>query len=308
MSTTAHVTCVTDLSLTELVHNFGRDHAQAVWDAGFAAIAQIDSIVRAERIDCGWTFVEGVKHSGSRSGVSRQVKTLQDEAALARELEFEARYVERAPFVGVPGVVFGGQARIHPGKYLAALASLVDGDGSFVFEESACEEVIDEPLSVKANGRTLSCQYVVLATHTPLMGKTNLASATLLQTKLYLYTSYVVGGSVPKGTLPDLLFWDTADPYHYLRIDVRPDHDFAIFGGNDHKTGQAGDEQQCFAGLEAAAKAVIPGLDVTHHWSGQVVETNDGCRSSVKPLHVSSPNRLRRQRDDFRHADRDDGG
>ena len=63
-----------------------------------------------------------------------------------------------------------------------------------------------------------TCEYVVLATHTPLMGKTNLASATLLQTKLYLYTSYVVGGRVAKGAVPDVLFWDTASPYHYLRL------------------------------------------------------------------------------------------
>ena len=40
----------------------------------------------------------------------------------------------RAPFVGQPGVVFGSQAKFHPRKYLAALAALIDGDGSFVFE------------------------------------------------------------------------------------------------------------------------------------------------------------------------------
>ena len=38
--TTAHVTCVTDSDLSELVKHFGRDHAQAVWDAGLAAIAE----------------------------------------------------------------------------------------------------------------------------------------------------------------------------------------------------------------------------------------------------------------------------
>ena len=38
--TTAHVTCVTDVDLTELVKHFGRDHAQAVWDAGLAALAR----------------------------------------------------------------------------------------------------------------------------------------------------------------------------------------------------------------------------------------------------------------------------
>src|SRR5438477_3075509 len=37
--TSAHLTMVTDAWLTDLVSHFGRDHAQAVWDAGLAAIA-----------------------------------------------------------------------------------------------------------------------------------------------------------------------------------------------------------------------------------------------------------------------------
>ena len=69
-------------------------------------------------------------------------------------------------------------------------------------------------------------------------------SATLFQTKLALYTSYVVAGRVARGTVPDALFWDTADPYHYLRLEPHRDHDLVIFGGEDHKTGQvAGHER-----------------------------------------------------------------
>ena len=37
--TSAHLTMVTDDRLAELVKRFGRNHAQAVWDAGLAAIA-----------------------------------------------------------------------------------------------------------------------------------------------------------------------------------------------------------------------------------------------------------------------------
>jgi hypothetical protein len=62
MATTAHVTCVTDTGLADLVKHFGRDHAQAVWDAGFAAIEQIEAIVNAEGIECQWRRVSGVKH------------------------------------------------------------------------------------------------------------------------------------------------------------------------------------------------------------------------------------------------------
>ena len=61
--TSAHLTMVTDVRLGELEKRFGRTHAQAVWDAGLAAIAQIDEIVRARDIDCGFAWVDGYLHA-----------------------------------------------------------------------------------------------------------------------------------------------------------------------------------------------------------------------------------------------------
>jgi glycine/D-amino acid oxidase-like deaminating enzyme/nitrite reductase/ring-hydroxylating ferredoxin subunit len=276
MCTTAHVTCVTDLGLNELVSNFGRDHAQATWDAGLAAIDQIDTIVNDEQISCDWTWCPGFKHAARGAELGEERRRLQPEAVLAEEMGFDALYVNELPFVGRPGIAFDGQAKFHPGKYVTALAAIVDGSGSFIFDRTTCDEVMDKPLGIKAGKFTIRCGYLVLATHTPLMGKSNVASATLLQTKLYLYTTYVVGGRLPKGTVPEALFWDTADPYHYLRVDRHPDHDYAIFGGGDHKTGQLADTLSRYRELETAARRELPGFEPTHRWSGQVVETNDG--------------------------------
>src|SRR5688572_18139652 len=49
--TSAHLTMITDARLSELVNRFGRNHAQAVWDAGLAAIATIDEVVRDHDIN-----------------------------------------------------------------------------------------------------------------------------------------------------------------------------------------------------------------------------------------------------------------
>jgi nitrite reductase/ring-hydroxylating ferredoxin subunit len=76
--------------------------------------------------------------------------------------------------------------------------------------------------------------------------------------------------------LPEALFWDTSDPYNYLRIDARAGHDYVIFGGEDCKTGQENDPQAVFAKLERRLHAFLPGAEVQHRWLGQVVETNDG--------------------------------
>jgi nitrite reductase/ring-hydroxylating ferredoxin subunit len=108
------------------------------------------------------------------------------------------------------------------------------------------------------------------------MGKSSLVSATLFQSKLALYTSYVLGAAMPKGTIPKALYWDTSDPYYYLRVDPRPDHDYVIFGGEDVKTGQEEDAQKVFARLEQRLAAVLPQAQVRDRWLGQVVETNDG--------------------------------
>ncbi|HMJ91834.1 MAG TPA: FAD-dependent oxidoreductase, partial [Candidatus Acidoferrum sp.] len=84
------------------------------------------------------------------------------------------------------------------------------------------------------------------------------------------------GAHLPHGSLPEALFWDTGDPYYYLRIDRHADHDYAIFGGEDCKTGQEKDAAEHFRRLEETLKEFLPLADVRDHWCGQVIETNDG--------------------------------
>jgi glycine/D-amino acid oxidase-like deaminating enzyme/nitrite reductase/ring-hydroxylating ferredoxin subunit len=275
--TTAHLTAVTDLRLTALARAFGRDHAQAAWDAGFAAISQIDECVRTEDIDCGFEWVKGYLHTPAVGDSSDSAQDeLQADADLAGSLGFDAEHVDRVPFFNRPGIEFDGQARFHPRKYLAALARSIDGGGSYIFEHTAADEIVDEPASIRAGEHTIRCDRVIVATHNPIVGKASLLSATLLQTKLSLYSSYVVGGRVPSGIVPDALFWDTADPYRYLRVEPAGTFDYVILGGEDHKTGQHDDTRDCFAELEKVLRKLVPEVEIQHRWSGQVIETNDG--------------------------------
>ncbi len=275
--TTAHVTYVTDLRLSELVSVFGRDQACAVWDAGRLAIQQIETNVDTEKIDCDFRSAPGYLHEPLNGESEERARTaLREEAELARELGFDATYVASVPFVNRAGIRFDAQALFHPRQYLSGLLDALPGEGSHVFEQTPVDDIEDAPLRVTSGSHTIRCNYVVVATHTPLMGKTNPVSASLLQTKLALYTSYAIGGKVPPGILPEAAFWDTADPYHYLRVDRHRGFDYVILGGEDHKTGQAADTAACFQALEETLKSFVPDVEVTHRWSGQVIETNDG--------------------------------
>jgi glycine/D-amino acid oxidase-like deaminating enzyme/nitrite reductase/ring-hydroxylating ferredoxin subunit len=273
--TSAHLTCVTDTRLSSLVRSLGDDHAQAVWDAGLAAIAQIDEIVRSERLACHFDWVPGYLHAAV-DAADADIESLRDEAAIAAKLGFDATFLDRTPFMDCPGVEIGGQARFHPREYLSGLIRSIDGGGSFVFEHTNADEVSDEPLSVVSRGHRLRGDYIVVMTHNPIVGAAGLVGATILQTTLFLYSSYVVAGRVEPGTVPDALFWDTADPYHYLRLDPRRGFDCVILGGEDHKTGQETDTDACFDRLEKTLKRLVPSVDLTHGWSGQVIETKDG--------------------------------
>jgi glycine/D-amino acid oxidase-like deaminating enzyme/nitrite reductase/ring-hydroxylating ferredoxin subunit len=274
--TTAHLTYVTDVQLQELARNFGNDHAQAAWDAGAAAIDEIERIVEEEGSDCEFTRVPAYLHVRVDGSSKKEVSSLKKEAAVAAKLGFDAAYLNSAPYFNLPAVHFANQAKFHPRKYLRALVEKISGNGSQVFEKSAASEFDAKKRRVKVNRNWISFDRVVMATNNPLVGLASITSATLLQTKLSLYTSYALGARVPVNTVPEALFWDTRDPYDYLRIDRHQGFDYVVFGGEDHKTGQKKKTQNAYARLLARLKKIIPKANIDHRWSGQVICTLDG--------------------------------
>lgn len=272
--TTAHLSYVTDMRLTDLVATYGRDHAQAAWHAGDAAILQIDEILRRESIDCDFQWVPGYLHAAG-NGDSKEVSALRIEAVLADELGFSASFQEMVPLMNRPGVRFADQAQFHPLKYLNELIKKIPGEGSYVFEQTEVHEVSDG-LVIKAGKHEIRCGYVVVATHVPILGKTGLLKASVFQTKLAGYNSYVLGARLPSETAPAALFWDTATPYNYLRVASVEEADYVIFGGADHKTGQNDDTNEPFRNLEQSLREIWPDAQIADRWSGQVIETHDG--------------------------------
>jgi glycine/D-amino acid oxidase-like deaminating enzyme/nitrite reductase/ring-hydroxylating ferredoxin subunit len=273
--TTAHLTQVTDLRLTKLAKRFGNDQARAVWNAGAAAINTIENVARAEQIDCEFRRVPGFLHASLDSHRNEE-RHLKQEAELALDLGFEAKFVPAVPYCNKPGIRFSNQAKFHPLRFLVNVAAAAVRSGCTICEHTNVDEVADDTFLLRASDVELRADYLVVATHVPLMAATGLLKAATFQTKLSSYSSYVVGASVPHGLIPEASFWDTSDPYYYLRVDAGRRFDHVIFGGEDHKTGQAADTKQHFRDLERRLLQFLPDAKVVEHWSGQVVETNDG--------------------------------
>jgi nitrite reductase/ring-hydroxylating ferredoxin subunit len=115
---------------------------------------------------------------------------------------------------------------------------------------------------------------VVVATNTPVN------DLVAIHTKQAPYMTYVVGLRIPRGSVSQALYWDTEDPYHYVRVyspGSTSAFDLLIVGGEDHKSGQADDTAERHGRLETWARQRFPMIDsVEFLWGGQVMEPVDG--------------------------------
>jgi Rieske Fe-S protein len=99
-----------------------------------------------------------------------------------------------------------------------------------------------------------------------------------MHTKQAPYRTFVIGARVKKGTVAHGLYWDTLDPYHYVRLaalEGDPEHEMLVVGGEDHKTGHHDDADERYARLEAWTRERFPVVSVDLRWSGQVLEPMD---------------------------------
>jgi glycine/D-amino acid oxidase-like deaminating enzyme/nitrite reductase/ring-hydroxylating ferredoxin subunit len=273
--TTAHISYPTDEPLSGLVKTFGESHAQAAWDACLASAEQIAHNVRAEELECEFRQVPGFLYAAGHD-LPEETRQLREDVQLAAKLGFDVFHTDSCPVTKQPAMGFSTMFKFHPVKYVSGLARRASALGAHISERSPDGEFAEDGHSVTCNGHHISFQHVFLATHVPLQGSAGTLSAMLLQTKLAAYTTYAIGARVPREAAPEALWWDTSDPYLYLRIDHDDEGAYAILGGEDHKTGQCEDTERPFQRLTAKLHQLFPGAEPDHRWSGQVIETVDG--------------------------------
>ncbi|ASR42182.1 FAD-dependent oxidoreductase [Xanthomonas citri pv. mangiferaeindicae] len=268
LRTTAHLASALDDRFFNLARHHGEAGARLAAASHAAAIDWIEARVR-DGIDCDFRRVPGYlfPHGSDVSDIEREF-----DAARQAGLEVERLPgLEALPDLGGPVLRFAGQARIDIGRYLQGLAEEARASGCR-FHRAEVERVEGGARpTLTMDARTLHARAVVVATNVPF----HPTGATFH--KQAPYRSFVVAAEIAADAVPDGLYWDDADPYHYVRLHTRRDGSaMLIVGGADHKTGQ-GDDPEVYARLQAWARARFPGLGTfTHAWSGQVLEPADG--------------------------------
>lgn len=284
--TTAHLSNAIDDRYQQIEYLHGQAGARLAAQSHSTAIDFVELIVSDEKIECDFERLDGylVASPGEKPDF------------LERELHAAHRaglnWVEMVPscpwgdYRSGPCLRFPRQAQFHPLKYLEGLARAVQRMGGKIFTQCHVEHIESgQHTYVRTrDGFNVTAASVVVATNSPFN------DLVAIHTKQAPYLTYVLGMSIPRGAVTKALYWDTQNPYHYVRLVTPsasettaldqqdpPTEDLMIVGGEDHKTGQADDAEERYRRLEMWARERFPAAqDVLYRWSGQVLETIDG--------------------------------
>jgi glycine/D-amino acid oxidase-like deaminating enzyme/nitrite reductase/ring-hydroxylating ferredoxin subunit len=271
--TSAHLAPLCDDLTSAMIKLRGEKVSRAFYESQASAVDRIEEIQRREKIDCDFRRLDGYLFQAPNT--ARQM--IDEELDAVRKVGAPVHRLVGVPLAGCDkqhALRYPRQATFHPFKYLKGLAAATEAKGGTFHPETMVEQIEerDDGLVVVTTDRgTITASAAVVATNSPII------DSFALHTKMAPYRTYAMAFSIPNGAIPDALYWDTLDPYHYVRLQPGEGRtDYLIVGGADHKSGEADDAEVRFEALEAWARNLIPAAkDVTHRWSGQVLDTID---------------------------------
>ena len=264
--TSAHLTAVQDARWHQIARSFGKEGARRLAAGGMEAVRLVEHLVEDLHLDCQFARVPGFLFTESRE----DLRELEREVEAARDAGLDATLIDEAPlpFPTAGAIRFEDQAVFHPLRFLRGLARALIDTGGQIFTRSRVLDVDDgRPCRVRTAEGTVVARDVILATDAPIHNRVT------VHAKISPYRTYVVTAKVAE-PLPGL-FWDTADPYHYVRTWDGPEGTVAVIGGEDHRVGAVEDTESRYDRLAAWAEPRF-GVRTDACWSGQINEPADG--------------------------------
>ncbi len=260
---TGHLDPHPETGTTALIKKLGIEDARAYTDARREAIRRIGEIAAGQ---CDWTAVKAYQYSE----LDKDAANLREEMEAAIRLGLRTAWVDTVP---IPKARLGFElqdcARIDIGHYLQQLTQAVVQAGVKIYENTLIKVDGKENLhSLEGASGEVEFEHVVVATHsnfTPLL-RTYAATPP--------YQSYVLTARVGS-PLPDALFWDSSDPYFYVRRVNSVETRLIMVGGCDHRTG-AGNETEAAERLVQWVRERFDVSEITAQWSAELFEPTDG--------------------------------
>ncbi len=268
--TTAKITSQHGLIYDKLKNQRGIEIARQYAEANERAIGEIKSIAEKCRIECDYLPQDAYVYTQQETNVEK----LENEITAAQELGIKASYVEELP-LRIPiraGMKFEGQAQFHPRKFLLPLAKKICSEGVGIYENSRAVDLEygDQITVITAQGKKVTANRVIMASHYPFYNKHGMYFA-----RLYTERAYAIGFTA-KEKYPGGMYINAEDPSRSLRFQPFEKGELIIAVGESHKTGQGENMNRHYQELIEYADELFSIQDLHYRWSTQDCMTLDG--------------------------------
>ncbi len=267
--TTAFLTQYIDTILSDLVRMFGEEKTKAIIYSHAQAIDSIEELITTNNIQCDFERCPLYIYANTE----RELDTLKKERDAGNAIGMHMSMNKDADlgFSQSGYLVLDNQAKFHPLKYMNGLVDILQNKGVQIFEHAEVENIDrGDVVTLYTPHASITSRYAVSATYEPLQKQ--------LFFKKAFYTTYVLELTCPHGSIPEGIYEDTVDPYHYLRVDSMGKKDRVLIGGEDHRSDIHIDDEKCFIALNEYTEKILGDIPYTveKRWKGPIIESIDG--------------------------------
>jgi glycine/D-amino acid oxidase-like deaminating enzyme len=283
-ASTALILKETDEELAALRKRYGPTAAKRIWELSRQATRDLVTTVRRLDISCDLAERDAVYYTTN----PKDVASLRAECQLRRRSGFDAVWLSPAALLAATGIRgegairSSGNAALDPYRACVGLLRSAARRGARIFERSEVRRIEPSPTGVAVTTRDgmITARRVIIATGYATPAFAPLAGRFRMRHTYVLGTAPIDDRQRARLGLRDLLLWDTARPYHYVRWtrDRR-----LLLGGNDRPLVPSARRRQAFvsgaAHLREYFEGVFPALEeieIEYAWEGLFAATPDG--------------------------------
>ncbi len=258
--TTAKITVAHNIIYQHLISEYGEEGARKYGEANQSAVDKIESLINNYNISCDFKRLPCYLYT--ETGDLDKIKK---EADAAKKAGLDVSYEENIPLdkFDVKGAVkFENQAEFHPRKYLLGLIEKINGNGSYIFENTRAMNIKEGNINeISTDKGSIKARNVIISTHFPFYDPSQLFA------KMYPSRSYALG-FYTKEKFPDAMFIGV-DPIYTYRATPTEKGEMIIAGGVNHKAGYVTDTVECYKKLKEHAMNHFNVESIDYHWSTQ---------------------------------------
>ena len=279
-ATTSMLQYEIDVPLYELAEMIGEEGAVQCYRAGIDAIKKLESLIRKNKIECGFERKQSLYMAHSKKAVKDLYREfeIREKHQLGVKWLSEKEVQEQFKIKSYGAILSETGGSVDAYKLAHELIHLNVERGMQVYDQTAIEKFelnTESPtLNIKEGG-IVSFKKVIFCTgfETTEMIKEKIADL------FYTYACVSEEKINIPGGINDLLIWDTDDPYTYMRT---TDDGRLLIGGEDSATNfpffQQKIKERKAAKLVKKVKTILPGVEFVEdfNWGGTFGTTKDG--------------------------------